>query len=169
MMDAERLNGGGSVPLSAALAVSPTDVAAFIDGDNIDESRLEQLIFACTLIDWPPDSVSRFNDVTETGAPVPRSYALLKHLFQGKIRDREIKPEPSILAQLMAGRVGVACAIAQRRLRISDLYPVMTPFPQELDQRLGSRLAASLLIPVYPLESLSRLVLRKQEEDDEAK
>jgi len=145
--------------------VEPEDIAAFIEGGSVDESRLEPLIFACTLIDWKPSSTLPMGNPAEIGMPIPRSYALLKHLFHGDVRGREIKPEPSILSQLVAGRVGSACEIAQRRLRISDLHPVMTPFPTELDQTVGLRLAASLLIPVNSIESLSRLVLRKQEED----
>jgi CRISPR-associated protein Csx17 len=165
MTDAERLNGGGPVPLRAEFAVSPEDIAAFIEGGSVDESRLEALIFACTLIDWKPDSTLPIGRPTETGTPIPRSYALLKHLFQGNVRGREIKPEPSILSQLVAGRVGSACETAQRRLRISDLHPVMASFPMEPRQTVGLRLAASLLIPVNSIESLSQLVLRKQNED----
>ena len=82
----------------------------------------------------------------------------LANTDEGGIR---IRPEPAILSLLRAGRVGEAAAIAMRRLRASGLNPLphrRSGGPSRdgewnelrLTPREGKRLAASLLIPIYP-------------------
>jgi CRISPR-associated protein Csx17 len=164
LMDSERLRAE-SLPLAANVAASPEDVAAFIADEGIDESRIEDLMFGCTLIDTEKTG---FGGVFSAGAAsfgavktvIPRSYALLKHLFHPK-KDWAIRPEPAILSLLSAGRTREACDVAQRRLRISGFRPVHATFPDVPD---GIRLAASLLIPIHSMERLSGLVLHKQEQ-----
>jgi CRISPR-associated protein Csx17 len=164
LMDAERLRCE-SLPLWGSIRVTPEDVAAFLAKDGVDESRIEDLMFGCTLIDtgeidheMTASLASAQPNAFET--VVPRSYALLKHLFHPK-REWKIRPEPAILSLLSAGRTREACEIAQRRLRVSGLRPVNSTFPDEPE---GIRLAASLLIPIHSIEHLSRLVLREPEE-----
>ncbi len=164
LMDAQRLHCE-SLPLWSPLCVAPEDVSAFLANDGVDESRIEDLMFGCSLIDTGdidreagPFFAQAQSNVHET--VVLRSYALLKHLFHPK-KDWKIRPEPAILSLLSAGRTREACEIAQRRLRVSGLRPVNSTFPDEPD---GIRLAASLLIPICPIEYLSRLVLHDQEE-----
>jgi CRISPR-associated protein Csx17 len=163
LMDAERLQCE-SLPLWSPLRVAPEDVAAFLANDGIDESRIEDLIFGCTLIDTGMidreacDAFARaHSSATEI---IPRNYALLKHLYHPK-EQWKIRPEPAILSLLASGRTSDACEIARRRLRISGLRPVSSVFP---DAPEGVRLAASLLIPIHSMEELSRLVLHEQEE-----
>jgi CRISPR-associated protein Csx17 len=162
LIDAERLNCE-SRPLWSAVTVEPEDAAAFLGPQNVDESLIEQLLFGLTLVQWhdPSFEAARaelYRSWRSAGAIIPRNYALLKHLFQPSV---EVRPEPSIVSLLLAGRTNAACGVAHRRLRNAGLCPRNATFPDERD---GVRLAASLLIPIDPIESLSRLVLREDRE-----
>ena len=162
LIDAERLNCE-SLPLWSAVTVAPEDAAGFLGPENVDESLIEQLLFGLTLVDWhdsalEPVRAELYRSWERRGTIIPRNYALLKHLFQPQV---EVRPELSILSLLMAGRTKAACEVAHRRLRNAGLAPRNADFPDERD---GARLAASLLIPIHPIESLSRLVLREDRE-----
>jgi CRISPR-associated protein Csx17 len=162
LIDGERLNCD-SLPLWSAVTVAPEDAAAFLGGENVDESLIEQLLFGLTLVNWhdptlEPARAELRRSWRSAETIIPRNYALLKHLFHPPL---EVRPEPSILSLLVAGRTKAACEVAHRRLRNAGLAPRNADFPDERD---GVRLAASLLIPVYPIESLSRLVLREDRE-----
>ena len=162
LIDGERLNCD-ALPLWSAVTVAPEDAAAFLGPENVDESFIEQLLFGLTLVDWhdpalEPVRAELHRAWVRTETIIPRNYALLKHLFHPQV---EVRPEPSILSLLVAGRTKTACEVAHRRLRNAGLAPRNADFPDERD---GVRLAASLLIPVYPIESLSRLVLREDRE-----
>lgn len=67
-----------------------------------------------------------------------------------------MRPEPSVLSLLRAGRVGNACRIACRRLYATGLCPVQPQFPDIAD---GTRLAASLLVPIRDVQKLVKRVL----------
>jgi CRISPR-associated protein Csx17 len=172
-----RLIDGGrlrcdSLPLVALMSVYPDDSAAFITEDGIDESRIEDLLFGLSLLDWNDKNglnkvktELRSRPIPERDGPIiPRSYALLKHLFQANRGhpELEIHPESDILSLLLAHRTGDACQIAKRRLRVSGFAPVDAIYP---DGENGTRLAASLLIPIRStsMKDLSRLVLHEQE------
>ncbi len=139
-----RLIDGGrlrcdSLPLVALMSVYPDDSAAFITEDGIDEPRIEDLLFGLCLLDWnDKDGLSkvktelRSRPIPERDRPIiPRSYALLKHLFQAKRGhpELEIHPEPDVLSLLLAHRTGDACQIAKRRLRVSGFAPVDAIYP----------------------------------------
>jgi CRISPR-associated protein Csx17 len=162
LIDAERLNCE-SLPLWSAVTVAPEDAAAFLSRENLEEDLIEQLIFGLTLVEWhdpalDPVRAELYRSWRPSAVIIPRNYALLKHLFHPKI---EVRPEPSILSLLVAGRTKAACDVAHRRLRNSGLSLRDATFPDERD---GARLAAGLLIPIHPIESLSRLVLREDRE-----
>jgi CRISPR-associated protein Csx17 len=162
LIDAERLNCE-SLPLWSAVTVAPEDAAAFIGPENVDESLIEQLLFGLTLVEWldpalKPVRAELCRSWRPAGTIIPRNYALLKHLFHPSV---EARPEPSILSLLLAGRTEAACEVAHRRLRNAGFSPRNASFPDEPD---AVRLAASLLIPIHPIESLSRLVLREDRE-----
>jgi CRISPR-associated protein Csx17 len=107
---------------------------------------------------------------------LPRPYALLKLLFlpfslvvHGT--EHDVRPEPSILALLSAGRVGEACRIAVRRLRASGLTPLPHARGRSRDREWeelsqsgvdGRRLAAALLLPLSEgaVKRLVKLVVR---------
>jgi CRISPR-associated protein Csx17 len=121
------------------------------------------LIFGLTLVEWHDPALEQlraelYRSWRPAGTIIPRNYALLKHLFHPLV---EARPEPSILSLLLAGRTKAACEVAHRRLRNAGLSPRNANFPDERD---AVRLAASLLIPIHPIESLSRLVLREDRE-----
>lgn len=169
MMDAGRL-GCSSNPLRAALALHPADVAAFVSG-QFDESLTEALLFGMTLVDWEDKEGSksarnvlldRWSEPVSVDNPIPRSWALLKHLFLPfPVRLRSgtevlVRPEPAIVPLLCAQRVTAACEIARRRLFAAGLGPTKAEFADGED---GIRLAAGLLIPIHHIHEVSRLVL----------
>lgn len=156
LMEAVRLDAAAGF-LDGALCVSPADVATFLAGD-CDEALIDDLVYACTWINWTRDGLSevrsRFADArapTESWRPLPRSYALLRSALSPSDALRtgctgaSLKLEPSIVPLLRAGRIGAACAAASHRLFVSGAVPVRVSFPDAGD---GERLAASLLLPV---------------------
>ena len=104
---------------------------------------------------------------------MPRAYALLKLLFlpDGKLTLKaggepiEIKHEPTIIPLLRAGRADEAVQTAVRRLRAAGLVPLSEDFDIADDDAV--RMAAALLIPIYPssVHALARLVLRPKAEE----
>jgi CRISPR-associated protein Csx17 len=162
LMDAARLTCDG-LPLRAALSLHPNDAAAVLSAP-LDEDRFEKLLFAATLVDFGHEDFptvreelyDRWRRVRMT-IPIPRDYALLKHLFDASV---DIRPEPSILSLLAANGVSAACGVALRRLRSNQCTPINLEFR---DHFSGVRLAAALLIPIYPIAALSRLVLKPDE------
>ncbi|MCQ8903234.1 MAG: type I-U CRISPR-associated protein Csx17 [Methanothrix sp.] len=166
MIDAQRMNCSSN-PLYGDLPLSPEDISAFING-GIDESLVEDLAFGLSWVRWDDPAV---NEVRKELAgrwsrpidrlQVRRSWALLKLLFlpdtlkiDGK--DVKVKPEPSIVPLLLAGRIDEACRVGLRRLYSAGLDPVMAPYLKDGD---GVRIAASLLIPVQNHKRITELVL----------
>ncbi len=175
LMDGER-NGCTKLPLSAVNTVSLDVVSRFIGG-QLDEQRIEDLLWGLMLVPQSPGTSSTAAD--KDVPPLPRAYALLKLLFLPQPLTLNgltvaIKPEPSVVSLLMAGRVGEACQIAMRRLRASGLSPLPHPRSggvvrdaewKELDSlgNDGERLAAALLLPVShrSINRLRELVIRE--------
>ena len=163
LMDAGRLNCR-TVPLHAAIHLLPEDAAAFIE-PQVDEGRVEDLLFGFALIDWR-DSATESKALENSwhtsvyGTAIPRDYALLKHLFDPTV---EAKPEPAILTLLTAGRTTDACEIAKRRLFASGFSPVQVRYEKSGE---ATRLAASLLIPTHSLGRISGRVLNPKIQDD---
>jgi CRISPR-associated protein Csx17 len=175
LMDGER-NGCANLPLAASNFASLDAVSRFLTGE-LDEHRIEDLLWGLILV--PQSSRMPSTTVNKDMPPLPRAYALLKLLFLPQPLTINgvsvtIKPEPSIVSLLIAGRVGEACQIAMRRLRASGLSPLPHPRSggvvrdgdwKELDS-LGSdgkRQAAALLLPLHSssLNRLRKLVLRE--------
>lgn len=182
VMDGERY-GCDHLPLGPArdtLAAPPATIAAFLRGE-LDDRRIEDLLWGLMLVDPPTRSQPAPRSERVDVDALPPVYCLLKLLFlprdlavshaQGKVvwnlspgaqsGTRRIRPEPTILALLRAGRVGEAATIAMRRLRSSGL----TPLPHRrsggpsrdgvweevrITPREGQRLAAALLVPIDP-------------------
>ncbi len=174
MMDTERLHCQTS-PLRSVLALHPEDACTFLGG-SLDEALIEDLLFGLLLLRWSDgDAMSAVREsllaswqTPASPQQVPRTWALLKHLFlPHPVRTRsgeeiEVRHEPSLVPLLCAGRVSEACYIASRRLSSAGLNPVQVTFPDGED---GTRLAASLLIPVRRIHEISRLVLTAEEKD----
>ena len=162
LMDAERLTCE-LLPFGSFIAIAPEDAAAFALGKDIDEPLIEDLVFGLTLVNWRDAEFNAarlelYRAWRSDRTIVPRNYALLKHLFEPHV---DVRPEPSLISLLLAGRTAAACDLAQRRLRSAGCMPRTAVFRDEPD---GVRLAASLLIPIHPIERLSRLVLRESKE-----
>lgn len=183
MMDGQR-EGCKSQPLASRFTVPLDTVAAFLDGD-LDEQRIEDLLWGLMLID--PQDVQHSSGHETADRPIPRNYALLKLLFLPRpivadwatgtlywrlARNGEagiaIRPEQRILSLLQAGRVDEACRIAAQRLRVSGLPPMPGALPDGKtrdntwseyagDHRAAQRLAAALLLPINS-PSINRIV-----------
>jgi CRISPR-associated protein Csx17 len=172
MMDGDRL-GCRSNPVWAVLTLHPVDVAAFIEG-AVDDSLVEDLLFGFTWLQWSRrDSASTVLKqlLAKWASPVgdlvvPRTWALLKLLFLPKPVQRadgtevNVRPEPSIVPQLCAGRIRDACEIAERRLRSSGLPVLRSRFPDAGD---GIRLAAALLLPSRRVKTMQRMILERND------
>jgi len=185
MMDGQRF-GCEHLPMASRFTVSLDSIAAFIESE-LDDQRIEDLIWGLMLIDSYRANHPRQSAIGASDIPLPRDYALLKLLFLPRpiVADRKgdriiwrlaregesgitIRPEPRILPLLRAGRVGEACRIATQRLRISGLQPMPGPLPTGVirdadwtelfrDPSRAQRLAAALLIPIAS-EAVNQLV-----------
>lgn len=181
LLDAMRFGLEG-LPLESHFSADADDVTAFLAG-QVDDERLAEWLWGLMLIDLRNAS---WEDLTPTrpdsaAQPVPRVYALLKLLFLPEYHalktqgGKPIKPEPSILTHLRAGRLNAACETAARRLRASGYLPMPSPMSgrgaRPMDYALPgprlARLAAALLIPVSGPERLAALVLRAAEAEGE--
>ena len=161
-------------PLWGAIPILPEDALTLVDGE-VDESLLEDLLFGLSWIDFRRVGQVRAVLLGRWRTPVtprtvPRSWSLLKLLFlpAGIPRSNgdpvEVRPEPSTLRLLRAGRVGDACRVAARRLYAAGLTPVQASFPDDSD---GTRLAAALLVPIRNVDWLMRRVLHVTAEETE--
>jgi CRISPR-associated protein Csx17 len=156
-------------PVFGSIPLHPEDPSALCTG-AVDETRIEELLFGLGLVRW--DDKERLQPVRHelsewwrkpvSDRTIPRAYALLKLLFlPQELRlpsgeEVRVKPEPSLLPLLQAGRIGDACAIAQRRLVSAGTNPTRARLADVED---GIRLAAALLVPVHSIAKLTGLVL----------
>jgi CRISPR-associated protein Csx17 len=140
-------NGLDRNPLGSAYRCGVGDVTHFLEG-TVDDDRIEELLFAFTLVDWRKREPIVREGRSNVGLwPV---YALLKHLFcaeeietgEGK---RYLIADMSVLAALTSGDVARAARVGSRRLQNAG---VMSADLEDAGGFEGMRLAAALLIPV---------------------
>lgn len=174
LMDAVRFGLEG-LPLESNFSADTQDITAFLAG-QVDDGRLAEWLWGLMLINL--QRASREDLVPTQPAPatqpVPRAYALLKLLFLPEYHalkaegGKPIKPEPSILTHLRAGRLNAACETAAQRLRASGYVPMPGPMSgrgvRQMDYTLPgpmlARLPAALSIPISQPQRLASLVLR---------
>lgn len=166
-----RKDGKNSYPPTDSKRFASLDaVAAFLNGET-DDDRLEDYLFALSLINWRSAKTHEPRVIKRLSRNLPRIYALLKLLFlpNGKLKrenaaEIEIKHEPSIIPLLRAGRIKDALEIAERRLKSSGVVPLTKDFyfPDEE----GALLAAALLIPIdqTAIEEIAGLILPDAQE-----
>jgi CRISPR-associated protein Csx17 len=149
-------------PLGSAYRASPGDATLFLEG-SVDDERIEELLFAFTLVNWRKDDSGENKGWEDVGMwPV---YALLKHLFfaeqvetgEGK---KHLMADLGVLAALTAGDVGQAVRIGSRRLQNAGILRAEMQDPGGF---VGMRLAAALLIPVPYGPAMQNLFRAKQE------
>jgi CRISPR-associated protein Csx17 len=187
LLDAERA-GEELLPLFSPQPASLFDIARFLEG-NTDDSRLEDLLWGCTLA-GPAVVEQDEEDVADDSGVLPRVYALLKlTVLPGRIdwkdgpsgtvlrhtrhadADGEIvRPDAAMFSRLRAGDVAGACEIAVRRLRATGFTPL--PGSNADGSRRDvfreftgppDRLLASLLFPITDdaVNTLAQMVLRR--------
>ncbi len=134
-------------PLGSAYRARIGDATLFLEG-SVDDERIEELLFAFTLVNWRKDDSGESKGWDDVGVwPV---YALLKHLFfaeqvetgEGK---KYLMADLGVLAALTADDVGQAVRTGARRLQNAGLLRADMQDPGGFN---GMRLAAALLIPV---------------------
>jgi CRISPR-associated protein Csx17 len=149
-------------PLGSAYRAGIGDATLFLEG-SVDDERIEELLFAFTLVNWRKGDSGESKGWEDVGVwPV---YALLKHLFfaeqveigEGK---KYLMADLGVLAALTAGDVGQAVRTGARRLQNAGLLRADMEDPGGFD---GMRLAAALLIPVPYGTAMQNLFRAKQE------
>lgn len=138
----------GSLPLGGKVSARLQDIRAFIEG-RVDDRRIADLALPLAAINFSHGTDAGQEDTTM----LPLAYATLKLLFlpypfrlNPKAAEIMVRPEPSILPLLRAGRIKDAYEIAARRLFASGLSPIATSV--DIPPRTAPRLAAALLLPV---------------------
>jgi len=153
--------GSDAFPLRGRAFATLDDVALFLRG-SLDETRIAGLARAFMAVDWPtvprPSEPPRPQHPSALHAIFRLAYA--PELVRARTREgtRELDPrcDPGPIRLLLAGRLEAAAEAALRRLatrgvRSKIRHAVGSP-------ALAARLAASLAIPVAPLD-LGRLLL----------
>ncbi len=167
--------GADRFPDGGYLRADLGDVADFIEG-RIDDERLVDLLWACSLLDWPRiDSAQLLRRRRPAGTPSPGAlYALMKLCFADKSPVEGADPvviTPLIHRLAAQGRGAEASRQAIRRLRASGYAPALSAL--YLKGEAATRAAAALLfpLPATSLRSLMRLVcsdVSSDESNDEA-
>jgi CRISPR-associated protein Csx17 len=133
------------------------DAVAFL-GHSVDDTRLEQLLGACLLLDWQerPDVSSWHPDSSALDWSAPPAWQLLAPYFQpGRVSAKDGRPlRPGIhwAPLLLTGRVAEVLEDAVLRLRIARRAP-LTGLTADAREAMSAtvaseRLAATLLIPI---------------------
>jgi CRISPR-associated protein Csx17 len=149
-------------PLGSAYRARIEDATLFLEG-SVDDERIEDLLFAFTLVNWRKDDSGEMKGREDVAVwPV---YALLKHLFlaeQVETGDgkKHLLGDLGVLAALTAGDVGRAVRTCTRRLQNAGLMRAEMEEPGGFD---GMRLAATLLIPVPYGLAMQEYFLETQE------
>lgn len=197
MMDGQR-NGCTQLALES-YNFAPLEMISQFLARDLDDNKVEDLIWGLMLLG--PRSRKALSGSTPGSLPLPREYALLKLLFLPRplVAERigkkiewrlafgpngdgrsvtTVRPEPRILPLLRCGRIGDACVIAARRLRVSGLPSMPGPVagvPRDGVWReanhtnprsdYGQNLAAAMLIPISSksVNDLIHLVCRADE------
>jgi len=184
LMDGAR-KGCSNLPIASARRAGLEAATRFL-WREVDDRRIEELLWGLVLVRPPDESLRIERGKQCESLPLPRSYALLKHLFmpdpytiaEGS-EPITVKPEPAILPLLRVNRIQEACEIAMRRLRASGLVPMPHSRPgtpirdaewvqSEFGSVDGVRLAAALLIPISSasVKTLSDMILRTSLEEE---
>ena len=154
--------GLGRNPLGSAYRARIGDATLFLEG-SVDDERIEELLFAFTLVNWRKGDSGESKGWDDVGVwPV---YALLKHLFSAEHVEtgegkKYLMADLGVLAALTAGDVGQAVRTGARRLQNAGLLRADMEDPGGFD---GMRLAAALLIPVPYGSAIQNLFRAKQE------
>lgn len=182
LMDAGR-NADENSPVLSLCGASLEAITRLIHGE-IDEQRLEDLLWGMTAIDFSRNNLMLTSSVKSDGI-IPRAYSMLKLLFlpYGFVRvsrsdgssywrpclegEKGFMPRPElrILNLLETNRVAEACKVAYQRLKAGGIEPMPGLQDQDLGGVDGSRLAAALLVPIdtHTMGRLASMVLRKPE------
>lgn len=121
----------------------------------LQDERVGRLLAGLCLLDF---SASQPNSVRRTFALPTPPFDLLALAWAGT-REVPLRPRPTWAARLRNGAVEPVLADAALRLRMAMLPPAATPRDLMVDRLDGTRLAASLLLPLA-LKERSRIARR---------
>jgi CRISPR-associated protein Csx17 len=150
-----------ALPLQGKLSAPLGNVLDFLEG-RLDDRRISDLVLPLTAVRWHDVSGEAWatEERRREELLLPLPYATLKLVFlPWKVRpypgaDTGVRPEPSLLPLLRAGRASEAYIAACRRLYVSGLIPLVKAGLDPLVKApvvppyLARRLAAALLIPI---------------------
>ena len=165
-----------AMPLDATAPARLADIAAFL-GQDFDDVKCVRLLAGLV---WAQPARLPFAEQALRPV-VPFAYAALKPIFAPAVslkaleekglipQDCKLPVPPSLIAQLLSGRVKEAVRLAFDRARASGITcPFANPgIPQSA--RIGRRLAAALLIPLdeYGLETLMERAYPAEKENED--
>lgn len=144
---------------------SLSDIAAFTRGE-VDENRLEDLLWGLNLIDWA--HVESVKTSVKVAKSVPLTYALLKLCFLPvPLEDIKIPKQPAIIARARAGDTSGSTRLASKRLIASGFIPRVKVIAES--QQMLRRCAAALLFPIHhgDTHTLANMVLQPAKKSQE--
>ncbi len=134
-LDTESLDGKQRADLG--------DIAAFIS-HNVDESRLEKLLWGLCLIDWSKVPTTGHRS-EESFTPILYDLLKLTYLHE-PLKDTKIPLNIAILTRAASGNAAEASRLAAQRLIGSGFYPLVDVI-REPDKKT-QRIAAALIFPI---------------------
>lgn len=163
----EQSQGGVNTAYDFATPAVLGDLVAFLDG-GLDDSRLEDLIAACLLLDYGPGGLASFpQPEPDSATPIQPALALLAPFYcghpiavGGARRTATLTSDPGWPSMLNAGpgQVGVFCQALQR-LRVAELAPLQRNPERIVADVDTQRLAATLTFPISRRGSAALLSL----------
>jgi len=146
-LDAESLDGKYRAGLG--------EIAAFISVD-VDDSRLEKLLWGLSLIDWPKVTTAASHRIE--GSFTPMLYDLLKlTCLHEPLKDTPIPLNTAILTRAASGDAAAASKLAAQRLTGSGFHPLVDLITEP--SKNTQRIAAALIFPISRSD-IYRLVKR---------
>jgi CRISPR-associated protein Csx17 len=165
LLDSTRDNKFRGLTSYSNYPASLSDIAAFTRGE-VDEKRLEDLLWGLNLIDWA--QVESVKTSVQGTKSVPLAYALLKLCFLPvPLEDIKIPKQPAIIARARAGDTAGSTRLASKRLIASGFIPRVKVIAE--DQQLMHRCAAALLFPIQyrDINTLADMVLQPTKKSQE--
>lgn len=150
LLDTEH-NGLEKLPLNGKIRLNPQDAILLATG-RVDENKLEDLLFAMSIMDWREDVnkdlIQGWRDNPVVSEILPRSWCLFKLFFLPglTIKEKEApKGDVGLLNLIKGNRLREATRIAILKLVAKNLNPYRVEYRDDFN---GQCLAASMLVSV---------------------
>lgn len=170
----EKDESNRSAPLRGYVSASLGDITAFIEG-LVDEQRIESLLKAFCLIDFPKRGETLFDLNRGIHCTIGKqqyknfpssAYALLKLCFlPDPIDDKPVVLKPQIARRASSGDGLEATRLAARRLRSDGFHPAVDHVA--ISDEASRRISAALMFPIGRSNAkyLASIVMRRDAKD----